>query len=266
MVCDVEMPGVDGIDLVVRARQLYPDVVRVLLTAGTSLESAIRAVNEGEVFRILKKPISGEALGEVLSQAVARREALRRSAVAEGTSRKRAEALAELEPGHPGIGSVFLPDGIYVISQSRQLRLEQRFAGSALAQLGWEQLDRTMDLAPEDLEEISDDPFGDLRSEYGRSLPSRIAEIREALNRAWQRDEVTELEEVRREAHALAGSAGTYGYQETGETFRLVEQILRDLAELRGTESEPQLWQQLQSAMIAADKTLPAQTAAGSEA
>ena len=37
------------------------------------------------------------------------------------------------------------------------------------------------DLEPGDLEEISDDPFGELRREYGRALPSRAAEIREAL-------------------------------------------------------------------------------------
>ena len=37
LISDIDMPEMTGIELVARVRQLYPDVVRMLLTGGASL-------------------------------------------------------------------------------------------------------------------------------------------------------------------------------------------------------------------------------------
>lgn len=259
LVCDIDMPGVDGIDLVVRARQLYPDVMRILLTAGTTLDAAIRAVNEAEIFRLLRKPISGDALAAVVVEALERRETLRRAVAVEGASRQRVAALAQLEPQHPGIGRVILPDGVYVVSAARRKALREMFQGTALADLAPSagHLAETQDVIDESGVGTAPDPFSGLRHEYGKALPDRVRDIRDALQRAWENDDVTDLEAVRRETHALAGSAGTYGFELVGEAFREVEQVLRDLAELRGTEAEASLWQHVFKALQAAEETLP---------
>jgi CheY-like chemotaxis protein len=53
---DMRMPGMDGAAFLGRARQLVPDAVRLLLTGQADVDSAIAAVNEGQLFRFLTKP------------------------------------------------------------------------------------------------------------------------------------------------------------------------------------------------------------------
>jgi len=53
---DMRMPGMDGAAFLTRARQLRPDTVRMLLTGQADLDSAIAAINEGQIFRFLTKP------------------------------------------------------------------------------------------------------------------------------------------------------------------------------------------------------------------
>lgn len=53
---DMRMPGMDGATFLARARELAPSAVRMLLTGQTDINSAIAAVNEGQIFRFLTKP------------------------------------------------------------------------------------------------------------------------------------------------------------------------------------------------------------------
>ena len=41
---DVEMPEMNGLELVAEVRKRWPEVIRVILTGGASLESALRAI------------------------------------------------------------------------------------------------------------------------------------------------------------------------------------------------------------------------------
>ena len=50
------LPAMDGIELLSRVRELSPDTTRIMLTGYAHLETAIKAVNEGQVFRFLTKP------------------------------------------------------------------------------------------------------------------------------------------------------------------------------------------------------------------
>ncbi|MBL9038233.1 MAG: response regulator [Archangium sp.] len=59
---DMRMPGMDGATFLSRSRQIAPDAVRMLLTGQTELESAVAAVNEGQIFRFLTKPCPPPAL------------------------------------------------------------------------------------------------------------------------------------------------------------------------------------------------------------
>lgn len=53
---DMRMPGMDGAAFLARARQVQPDTVRLLLTGQADMNSAIAAINEGQIFRFLTKP------------------------------------------------------------------------------------------------------------------------------------------------------------------------------------------------------------------
>jgi CheY-like chemotaxis protein len=56
VISDMRMPLMDGAAFLSKARKLTPDSVRMLLTGQTDIESAIAAINEGQIFRFLAKP------------------------------------------------------------------------------------------------------------------------------------------------------------------------------------------------------------------
>jgi DNA-binding NtrC family response regulator len=62
----MRMPGMDGIQFLSRIKALSPDTVRVMLTGNTEIETAINAINEGSIFRFLKKPCSKELMAKTL--------------------------------------------------------------------------------------------------------------------------------------------------------------------------------------------------------
>jgi thioredoxin reductase (NADPH) len=56
IVADQRMPGMEGTDLLVKARQIYPEAKRVLLTAYADTQAAIAAINEVSLDYYLLKP------------------------------------------------------------------------------------------------------------------------------------------------------------------------------------------------------------------
>jgi len=56
IVSDQRMPGMTGVEFLERARELYPEARRVLLTAYADTEAAIRAINSARIHYYLNKP------------------------------------------------------------------------------------------------------------------------------------------------------------------------------------------------------------------
>ena len=59
---DMRMPGMDGIQFLRRAQEIAPDMVRMMLTGNADQQTAVNAVNEGNIFRFLTKPCPPEML------------------------------------------------------------------------------------------------------------------------------------------------------------------------------------------------------------
>ncbi len=66
IVADMRMPGMNGVELLSRVRQLAPDTVRIMLTGNSDQQTALDAVNQGQIFRFLTKPCSSEELASSL--------------------------------------------------------------------------------------------------------------------------------------------------------------------------------------------------------
>ena len=56
MVTDHLMPQMTGLELLRRARLMFPDVARIILTGQAEMETVVAAINEGEIYRFLRKP------------------------------------------------------------------------------------------------------------------------------------------------------------------------------------------------------------------
>jgi CheY-like chemotaxis protein len=56
LLADQRMPKMTGLELLERVQREYPEVVRMLVTAYADLQTAIDAINRGQVRRYLKKP------------------------------------------------------------------------------------------------------------------------------------------------------------------------------------------------------------------
>jgi two-component system, response regulator PhcR len=77
LVTDFRMPGRDGDDLLRQVSQEYPHIVRILVTAYVDKHVLLDAVNTGEVFRILEKPLGVRTVREVLASATTASSVLR---------------------------------------------------------------------------------------------------------------------------------------------------------------------------------------------
>lgn len=56
VVSDLRMPMMDGIEFLEYAQKETPDSVRILLSGNVDVYTAVAAVNEGHIFRLLTKP------------------------------------------------------------------------------------------------------------------------------------------------------------------------------------------------------------------
>lgn len=103
VVSDMRMPRMDGAAFLACVRQAAPESTRMLLTGSTDIEATTDAVNRGNIFRLLFKPCSPDALQDALDAAVAQhrlvmaeRELLEQTL--KGSVRALAEALALASP------------------------------------------------------------------------------------------------------------------------------------------------------------------------
>ena len=67
---DLQMPGMDGIQFLSKAKEQVPDSVRIMLTGNADLQKAIQAVNEGHIYRFLTKPCPIDTLSNTIDQAL----------------------------------------------------------------------------------------------------------------------------------------------------------------------------------------------------
>ena len=66
LVTDMRMPAMTGIELLSKAKSIDPQMVRIMLTGNADMETAVNAVNEGQIFRFLMKPCRASDLATVL--------------------------------------------------------------------------------------------------------------------------------------------------------------------------------------------------------
>ena len=106
VISDEKMPGMSGSELLAVVRKKYPDTIRMILTGHANLDTAIRAINEGEIYRFFRKPCN------MIDLAITVRHALQHKAVLEESQRlqkvvkQQYTLIDDIEKQHPGISNV----------------------------------------------------------------------------------------------------------------------------------------------------------------
>jgi CheY-like chemotaxis protein len=70
VVSDMRMPGMDGVQLLSTIKDQAPNTVRVMLTGNADMDTAIDAINEGNIFRFLNKPCDRDMMAKTLTAAL----------------------------------------------------------------------------------------------------------------------------------------------------------------------------------------------------
>ncbi|AVV34214.1 nitrogen regulation protein NR(I) [Cobetia sp. cqz5-12] len=88
LITDIRMPGTDGLDLMARVREKYPDLPVIVMTAHSDLDSAV-ASYQGGAFEYLPKPFDVDEALALVRRAVAHaRESKAPAAVPEGLTKE----------------------------------------------------------------------------------------------------------------------------------------------------------------------------------
>ena len=72
LISDLGMPGMDGLELLRRARRIAPHSARIVLTGFADKDSAIRAINEAGVYQFVEKPWDNDQLLVTVQNAIDR--------------------------------------------------------------------------------------------------------------------------------------------------------------------------------------------------
>jgi two-component system, probable response regulator PhcQ len=116
VIADERMPGMSGTEFLTRIQIEYPDVIRMMVTGQASVEVAMRAINEGQVFRFLTKPVRSAALISTLREAIAAWDLRREQPAAGSDTSRRASEIAALESEWQGLMHVKRdPSGAIVV-------------------------------------------------------------------------------------------------------------------------------------------------------
>lgn len=74
IVSDQRMPGMTGVEFLRRAKELFPDTVRIVLSGYTELQSITDAINEGAIYKFLTKPWDDDRLRAHVAEAFRHKE------------------------------------------------------------------------------------------------------------------------------------------------------------------------------------------------
>ena len=118
VITDERMIGMQGSELLAILKEQHPHTLRMLLTGHATLEAAMKAVNQGEIYRFFTKPWDDTDLKFAIRSAIERYDLEAENRRLLATVKKQALEIKVLEKRYPGIsrvekdnlGSFVLPD------------------------------------------------------------------------------------------------------------------------------------------------------------
>jgi two-component system probable response regulator PhcQ len=118
------MPNMTGLDFLKMVRNRYPDCLRIMLTGHADMQTAIDAINQGEIYRFLTKPWDDTELKVTLFIGFEQLELERENRRLLAMVRRQGDFIKALEQEYPGIAQVVRDaEGAILIDDPRMSRV-----------------------------------------------------------------------------------------------------------------------------------------------
>lgn len=129
VISDERMFGMQGSELLAIVKERYPDTLRILLTGHATLEAAMKAVNQGEIYRFFTKPWNDTELKFAIRSAIERYDLEAENRRLLATVKSQAMEIKVLEKRYPGISRVEKDDrGSFVLPELSEGEISQLMA------------------------------------------------------------------------------------------------------------------------------------------
>ncbi|TBR17125.1 response regulator [bacterium] len=118
VISDNKMPDGTGVEFFIKVRQLYPDTIRILITGYPDLESAISAINKGQVYRFVTKPWNNEELKLIVKQALDYYDVIRDNRSLLTIAKQQSDMINAMQTKVPEIKKDF-DKGVYILDEKK---------------------------------------------------------------------------------------------------------------------------------------------------
>jgi DNA-binding NtrC family response regulator len=116
VVSDERMVGMQGSEFLALVRENYPDTIRIMLTGHATLDAAMKAVNEGEIYRFFSKPWNDHDLIFAIRSAIEKYDLEAENRRLLDTVKQQSLEIKVLEKRYPGISRVEKDNrGVFVL-------------------------------------------------------------------------------------------------------------------------------------------------------
>ncbi len=118
IITDENMPGLSGTKLLNALKNLYPDVIRIMLTGLHDVEVLKNAINKGEIYRFFTKPWDDFELCLAVRQALQQKLLEKENSSLKSVVDIQSKIMNDLEKEFPGISEKRLAaDGSLIINE-----------------------------------------------------------------------------------------------------------------------------------------------------
>jgi DNA-binding NtrC family response regulator len=70
IISDIKMPKMNGFELLAKVEEIYPDIIRVVLSGHSDVKLILKLVNKGGIYRYLTKPCTIDDVKATITQCI----------------------------------------------------------------------------------------------------------------------------------------------------------------------------------------------------
>lgn len=131
LITDNLMPGMSGVELIKKVKEVSPDTIRMILSGHSDMEAILKAVNEGEAYRFVLKPWSDIDMKITVNIALAQYKLIQNNRELLRQLDEKNRLLDNLRANHPELFAVDYEQQVYSMDHADSLTLKESASSEA---------------------------------------------------------------------------------------------------------------------------------------